>query len=231
MRESKLDRFFSLIVNAGIDMERMNQADMRVLKDLSNSVEDIIWINNHQKLEPVFVNNAGLKYYGYERNELAQEGFELYSKLIHPDYFNDVHRTITHFAQHPERTFFMPYLVKHYTGTWRWTFSEARTLNYSRQQKAVYVIALVYDMEDVINNLEGLRSPSLEEDLARYKTLTEREKEVLYLIADEKTSVEIARLLHIETSTVDTHRKHLIRKLGVRSSIGLVRFALLFRSS
>jgi DNA-binding CsgD family transcriptional regulator len=61
-----------------------------------------------------------------------------------------------------------------------------------------------------------------------YNSLTEREKEVLKLIAMELTSKEIGELLFISPLTVDTHRKHLIEKLKVKSSIGLIKYALLF---
>ncbi|MBP8192213.1 MAG: helix-turn-helix transcriptional regulator, partial [Chitinophagales bacterium] len=67
-----------------------------------------------------------------------------------------------------------------------------------------------------------------EENMDLYNSLTEREKEVLKLIAMELTSKEIGVLLFISPLTVDTHRKHLIEKLKVKSSIGLIKYALLF---
>ena len=59
-----------------------------------------------------------------------------------------------------------------------------------------------------------------------HAALTKREKEVLKLIAEEYTGPEIAKYLHISTNTVETHRKNLVAKLGVKSSIGLVRYAI-----
>ena len=56
--------------------------------------------------------------------------------------------------------------------------------------------------------------------------LTDREKEVLKLIAGEFTSTEIAEKLFISKHTVESHRKNLISKLGVRSAAGLVKFAV-----
>jgi len=56
--------------------------------------------------------------------------------------------------------------------------------------------------------------------------LTKREIEVLKLIAQEYTSPEIADKLFIVEATVNTHRRNLISKLGVRNSLGLVRYAL-----
>ncbi|GAB4325003.1 MAG: response regulator transcription factor [Bacteroidales bacterium] len=56
--------------------------------------------------------------------------------------------------------------------------------------------------------------------------LTRREKEVLKLITEEYTTVEIAEKLFISKATVETHRLHLLNKLGVRNTAGLVRIAI-----
>lgn len=56
--------------------------------------------------------------------------------------------------------------------------------------------------------------------------LTRREKEVLKLIIEEHTNQEIANLLSITVSTVETHRTHLCAKLKARNTAGLVKNAI-----
>lgn len=56
--------------------------------------------------------------------------------------------------------------------------------------------------------------------------LTPMERKVFRLIAENKTSVDIARELHISPRTVDTHRSNMKTKLGLNGSFALVRFAL-----
>jgi DNA-binding NarL/FixJ family response regulator len=56
--------------------------------------------------------------------------------------------------------------------------------------------------------------------------LTKREREILQLIVDEHTTHEIANKLFISFCTVETHRLHLIQKMGVRNTAGLVREAI-----
>ena len=56
--------------------------------------------------------------------------------------------------------------------------------------------------------------------------LTEREKEILVLIAQEDTSDEIASKLFISKKTVDNHRTNMLQKTGSKSTIGLVKFAI-----
>lgn len=57
-------------------------------------------------------------------------------------------------------------------------------------------------------------------------SLTKREKEILHLIIEEYTTQEIANKLFISFCTVETHRLHLIQKMGVRNTAGLVREAI-----
>ncbi|WAC38964.1 response regulator [Pedobacter sp. SL55] len=58
---------------------------------------------------------------------------------------------------------------------------------------------------------------------------TERELEVLGLLAQEFTSKQIAEKLFISERTVETHRKNLMRKTGANNAIGLVRYAYAHR--
>ena len=56
--------------------------------------------------------------------------------------------------------------------------------------------------------------------------LTEREKEVLRLIAMEYNTQEIATELFISVNTVETHRRNLLSKLNAKNIAGLVKFAM-----
>ncbi|MGH2666949.1 response regulator [Flavobacterium sp.] len=56
--------------------------------------------------------------------------------------------------------------------------------------------------------------------------LSSREKEILKLIGEGKTSQEIADMLFIGKSTVDTHRKNIIKKMNIYGKTDLIRFAV-----
>ena len=58
------------------------------------------------------------------------------------------------------------------------------------------------------------------------KTITRREREVLYLLIQGNTSTEIASKLFISPRTVDKHRTNLLKKLNLKNTASLVRFAL-----
>jgi two-component system response regulator NreC len=59
-----------------------------------------------------------------------------------------------------------------------------------------------------------------------FARLTPREREVLQLIAEEHNTREIAGLLSISPKTVESHRSHLMAKLGIHTTAGLTRYAI-----
>jgi DNA-binding NarL/FixJ family response regulator len=60
----------------------------------------------------------------------------------------------------------------------------------------------------------------------RYESLSEREREIFQLIAEAKTNKEIAALLNVSPSTVETHRAHIMEKLDLHSAAEIVLYAV-----
>ena len=59
-----------------------------------------------------------------------------------------------------------------------------------------------------------------------YRLLTDREKEVLQLLAEGRTNKEVAALLELGVSTVETHRANLMQKLGLHNTAEIVLYAV-----
>jgi DNA-binding NarL/FixJ family response regulator len=62
-------------------------------------------------------------------------------------------------------------------------------------------------------------------DSGEQKLLTDREREILKLIAKEYTNKNIAEELFISERTVETHRKNIFRKTGTNNLVGLIKYA------
>jgi DNA-binding NarL/FixJ family response regulator len=60
----------------------------------------------------------------------------------------------------------------------------------------------------------------------RFEVLSEREREIFQLIAEAKTNKEIAALLNVSPSTVETHRAHIMEKLDLHSAAEIVLYAV-----
>ena len=72
----------------------------------------------------------------------------------------------------------------------------------------------------------GQKKSQYEDRFVIKQKLTSREHEVLELITQAKNNKEIAKELFISDQTVGVHRKNIMRKLGVRNTINLIKFAL-----
>ena len=58
------------------------------------------------------------------------------------------------------------------------------------------------------------------------KPISDRERQVLQLVAEGKTTKEIASLLNISVKTAESHRSNLMEKLNIHDTAGLVRYAI-----
>jgi two-component system response regulator NreC len=74
--------------------------------------------------------------------------------------------------------------------------------------------------------IEAYVQKAREAPLDLYATLTTREREVLQLAAEGRTNADIAAALFVSPRTVETHRAHLMRKLGLHTQADLIRYAL-----
>jgi DNA-binding NarL/FixJ family response regulator len=79
---------------------------------------------------------------------------------------------------------------------------------------------------NILDTNQDFRNTVTIEDKKVDEILSKREIEVLTLICKEYSNSEIAKKLFLSVSTVETHRKNLIAKLGVNNTVGLVKFAL-----
>ena len=79
-----------------------------------------------------------------------------------------------------------------------------------------------YYTRDVMRSvMDGIRGKEEKNETP----LSTREIEIIKLIANEMTTPEIATKLHLSPLTVETHRKNILLKLGLRNVAGIVRYA------
>jgi DNA-binding NarL/FixJ family response regulator len=102
------------------------------------------------------------------------------------------------------------------------------------QEEIISTLVKVYDGGTSFDNELLLEIMNLKQQRKKRKSnslfpkLSRREKEILALIVDEHTTAEIAKKLFISFGTVETHRRNMLNKLGLRNTAGLVRVAIEF---
>jgi DNA-binding NarL/FixJ family response regulator len=80
-------------------------------------------------------------------------------------------------------------------------------------------------MSTALESLER-RSTSRPEGTGPLASLSTRERQVLQLVVEGRSSAEIAALVHLSPKSVDTYRSRLMKKLGITDVTGLVKFAI-----
>jgi DNA-binding NarL/FixJ family response regulator len=73
---------------------------------------------------------------------------------------------------------------------------------------------------------EGVRSLLEEAQSDPYESLTDREKQVLKLVAEGRSNKEVAQILDVSVKTAMSHRERVMAKLGLHTRTDLVKFAL-----
>jgi DNA-binding NarL/FixJ family response regulator len=125
-------------------------------------------------------------------------------------------------SQHENREYVMPALRAGASG---YVLKRAPDETLIRAIRAVHAGETYMDprltdllVEEVRRSGEGPTDP--------LETLSEREREILVLLAQGKSYQEIAQTLFISVKTVDFHRANLMRKLGLKNRAELVQFAM-----
>jgi DNA-binding NarL/FixJ family response regulator len=91
--------------------------------------------------------------------------------------------------------------------------------------RSVHRGGLVLDPE-VARTAMAESGPAAKGEADPYETLTDREKQVLKLVAEGKSNKEVAELLGISVKTAMSHRERVMEKLHLHNRTELVRFAL-----
>jgi two-component system, NarL family, nitrate/nitrite response regulator NarL len=102
----------------------------------------------------------------------------------------------------------------------------SKKTNKSELEKVIKSLSngLTYYSQDIMQSL--LNGIGQQRESVHIEALSNREIEILKLISDEFSGVQIAERLNISHHTVETHRKSLFRKIGVNSTYALIKYAM-----
>ncbi len=91
--------------------------------------------------------------------------------------------------------------------------------HYSKKEiKEVVSVSFLKTMKDIE---QGDQNELIKNEILQKYRITKREKEIIYHVLKQKSSVEIAKELLISKRTVEVHRRNIIEKFKVKNSIGI----------
>jgi PAS domain S-box-containing protein len=164
-----------------------------------------------------FVNRAWLEFRGRTPEQEIGSGW---TDGLHPDDRDLCIETyIKSFTS--RQAFHLQYRLQRADGTYTWVEDNGRPLLQPDGSFAGYVGTVT----DITERKRGIFTPD-EESMRLVFALTERERQVLVLIAEGKSTKEAAARLGISYKTADSHRSRILEKLGVHETASMVRYAI-----
>lgn len=183
---------------------------------------------------------------GYTPEELSPS-VETWRKLIHPD---DKERVLATLKEHDlgnTPMYQCEYRLRHKDGHWVWVLSRGQFVTRDEQGNGVRILGTMKDIseerrlaqsgtdvlrhiESMVQHLMGARDQALVAEVSSNASgpemLSRRQRQILILIAQGKTSAEIGKELKVATATVISHRRRLMNLLQVHSAAELTRYAI-----
>ena len=198
------------MIREGLNVMLSHQSDMEVVGIAANGREAIRLVDEHDpEVAIIDISMPDLN------------GIETIQQMLprHPDIkviVLSIHATKP-YVYHALKAGARGYLIK----------KETSRLEVVEAVRAVYRGEL-YLSRRIADLLTEVSSQQMESSMEvnPLEKLSSREREILQLVAEGKTSLQIARKLSISPKTVDTYRSRLMHKIGVDDVAGLVRFAI-----
>lgn len=185
---------------------------------------------------------------GYTVSEI-QSHESAWKSLIHPEDMAHVEDAIHRHAigETPYARF--EHRLRHKDGHYVWTLSVGKVIGRNAYGKPERVTGVLLDIsndkklqgfgDEILKKIEHVLRGELprfdldsewkkqvENSSHECPVLTPRQKEIISLVAQGLTSVEIGKRLNISATTAATHRRNVMQQCGVHSSAELIRFAL-----
>ncbi|MEX2344194.1 MAG: helix-turn-helix transcriptional regulator [Balneolaceae bacterium] len=204
-------------------------------EDFNNIIDQVpfgVHLNDSETLEVMHVNEKLTGIIGFHNDEIREMGMKYLENYLHPTSLASVAEFLPPLYANVDKHKTFPFLqyVKLYNSK---DFSPLITFT----KNTTYEKGLVLCLSLRPGDFEKM-SPKMEQvvemdqfklkHFKRFQQLTRRELEILKFLAKGFKNVQIAEQLFISRQTVETHRKHINRKLEISSYRDLVKYALAF---
>jgi len=211
--------------------EKIAQLDL-----VANEIPGVIIIHRLPEFIVEYISPRGLKYFGITMEDIKQIGGDYHASFFNEedatDYLPKVIAMIERNEPDEHASYFQQ-VRKSASDPWNWYFSTSKIFMRDDMFRPLLAMTIALPL-DAKQHLSTKLERLLEEHIFLRKnrdlflSLTNREQEILKLLAKSCSAAEIAEKLIISIHTVETHRKNLRKKLGITTPYELNRFASAF---
>lgn len=207
------------------------------LKEIGDLVPGAIMVHDLSRLSVTYMNTWGCEVLNHSMDEINEMGEEYYKKFFMPEESRLFMEGMANFYKHEDYTGLYSFFHRVRTGKKMepsWYYAVSRFLRDNTGTKKTTELILVANpvsgMGSMVNKVSQLLNENVfvSKNYQKFTLLTKREKEIIILLAEGKTTPDIADILFISSLTVSTHRKNITKKLDIHSLAGLIKFAIAF---
>jgi DNA-binding CsgD family transcriptional regulator len=204
------------------------QIDLDTLQSIADFLPGLFHVNRGKDLLIKWISQNVRHYFPVTPEQIAEEGFDCYLKFIHQDTIKYVFPRFADFykiAGDKRITTEM----QNFNVRGQWTDFYTSSMN-SKEYEVM--VTMVIPVNDLPHNMRLAREiqddPFVRKNFVKYEQLTDREKEIIAFVARGHTSEQIAERLFIAKNTVNTHRRNINKKLDIKHTSDLIRYAQAF---
>jgi PAS domain S-box-containing protein len=212
-------RLRSRIAELEAELERHRQRHVtseQSFRSLTDAAPVMIWMSDREA-RCTYVNQTWLDFRG---RTLEQELGNGWTDGLHPD-DRDLCLEAYLKSFSCRQPFRMQYRLEKADGAFVWVEVAGVPRYFENGDFAGFMVSAI----DVSDRKRGFFTPD-EESVRLVFALTERERQVLVLIAEGRSTKEAAAHLGISYKTADSHRSRILEKLGVHETASMVRYAI-----
>lgn len=222
--------------NISKELRKKIDDKLHELSRTANEIPGVIIVHHIPTFSVEYISERGLNYFGITLEKIRALGAQYHTQYFNEDDATDYFPKVVAIIEKndlDEMTSYFQQVRKSEHDPWTWHFSTTKIFMQDDEGKPLLsiTIALPVDAKQHISTkLERLLEEHIffRKNHELFMSLTNREQEILKLLALSLSAAEIAEKLVISTHTVETHRKNLRKKLGITSTYELSKFASAF---
>lgn len=182
-----------------------------------------------------YMNDWGCNKLNHSMEEIQKLGEKYYSKFFVPEQIAAFRNGIASYFEKKDCTTGYHFFQQVKTGKQQeleWYFTMCKYIKTEEElpSKLLVISNPVASCVAMSKTLDNVVKRDLYrfQNFSRFEALSKREKEIIVLLSEGKSSREIADHLYLSLLTVETHRKNIRKKLDINSLAELIKFALAF---
>jgi DNA-binding CsgD family transcriptional regulator len=209
--------------------------DLSFYKQILDRIPAIVYVNQIDDLNDfttsknIYLSPLALNHLTFNREEIDKMGHEFFFKIMHPDDFKVGPDSINYLDMKEGDSYGGFQRILYKDGNYHWSYGYGAVLEW-KDGKPWRFINCQIDLDNKMHTheqfMELVKENSMLKNMLILQSLTKREKEIAGLIANGKTDKEISNELFISLKTAKTHRNNIIKKLNLKNTADLVRFAV-----